>query len=209
VDPSGNLDSDYMVMMQYLEKQQEAKNIIDQLPPGFAAGFANGGMAVYQNLPSNILGIINTGTGGGGGAVHEPAIEEPLLPFVEAMASVVLPCGVIITDHVRRDYDSRGWSDSGISDAFLKPVYTSPSVNKINGNPATAYYRSKTSGDYVVIDDVTMETVQVGRSWDQYWYPAPEIKYPIPAGYGYPLYGRGYQLPPGYYGPDMYGNWPR
>jgi RHS repeat-associated protein len=69
VDPTGNLDSDYMVLIQYLEQQAAVNSVITQLPPGYASGFGFiTGTTPYstpQSMPGNIASIVANATGGG------------------------------------------------------------------------------------------------------------------------------------------------
>jgi RHS repeat-associated protein len=75
-DPTGNLDSDYMVLMQYLENQSAVNTVLNQLPPGYAFGFAFiTGATPYQVLPSNLTNILDNATGGGGGTITLPLAE--------------------------------------------------------------------------------------------------------------------------------------
>jgi RHS repeat-associated protein len=199
IDPSGNLDSDYMVLIQYLEKQAAVYSVITQLPPGYASGFGFiTGTTPYQSTPSNITNILENVTGGG--------ISKSKEEFTLSLEGFLLPCGVFVTNHVFSDLSKRGWTLKMINDTFADPIYTSPSTNLKTDGPATAYYRSFSSGDYVVIDDQTMETIQIGKYGDPYWKPNRAIDRPIPA-YRNPVWGTGYNMPPGYYGPDMYGRW--
>jgi len=54
---------------------------------------------------------------------------------------------------------SRGWNQSSIDDVVRNSVHQSSTVNRANGNPATAYFRS--DGHYVVRDNVTGDLVQM------------------------------------------------
>jgi hypothetical protein len=48
-----------------------------------------------------------------------------------------------------------------MDDVVKKPYTTREAINKATGNPATAYYNK--AGDYVVVDNVTGELVQVSK----------------------------------------------
>jgi RHS repeat-associated protein len=67
----------------------------------------------------------------------------------------------------------RGWSSDSIKDTVRDPAMTrttayNPKVyNKANGNPVTYYYRQ--DGNYVVIDDVTGQLVQISDTGDPDW----------------------------------------
>ncbi|MFQ3231440.1 MAG: hypothetical protein ACI9DO_002828, partial [Reinekea sp.] len=53
----------------------------------------------------------------------------------------------------------RGWSQSSVDDLVNSPYTTRSSINKANGNEATAYFRN--DGHYVVRDNVTGDIVQM------------------------------------------------
>lgn len=53
---------------------------------------------------------------------------------------------------------------------------TRSAVNKANGNPATAYYNK--SGDYVVVDDITGDLVQLSEYGNIGWIPDSTIVNP-------------------------------
>jgi RHS repeat-associated protein len=192
-DPSGHYtESEYWALAEAAKKLAESK----ALNKVAAATNDPTLLAAADSLLSQALSNIN--------AILTSSVERISKSeenFTLVAEGFLLPSGIIVTTHVLSDLIKRGWTLQGIEDAYTNPFYTSPSTNLRNGNPATAYYRSSISGDYVVIDSNTMETLQIGDCYDPYWYPNPAIRNPI--------WGRNYQLPPGYYGPDMYGNWPR
>jgi RHS repeat-associated protein len=197
IDPSGYLDSDYYVLIQYLETSAETLQTL-------AAATANpmllqAAYAISSQVPDNILSIVKNGTGGGIPFQHEYRLTTE---------GIVLACGVEVTIKILKDLIKRGWTTQAIENVFLTPYYSSPSKNLATGNPAKAFYRSDMPGDYMLVDLKTMKVVQIGRSFDPYWTPDKNIFSPLPS-YWNPIYGRGHQLPPGYYGPDLYGNWPR
>ncbi|NLG90222.1 MAG: hypothetical protein GX494_13660, partial [Clostridiaceae bacterium] len=70
----------------------------------------------------------------------------------------------------------RGWTWDSMDDVVKKPYTTREAINKATGNPATAYYNK--AGDYVVVDNVTGELVQVSKFGDTGWIPDATIKNP-------------------------------
>jgi hypothetical protein len=64
---------------------------------------------------------------------------------------------------------TRGWTQSDIQNTVDNPAQTLPSPrgNLATGNSATIYYRS--DGHYVILDDVTLEIVQVSNIYDSGW----------------------------------------
>jgi hypothetical protein len=165
----------------------EAKQWADKLPPG-----AIDPSILTSPFPAYIQEFL---------ADKAKVATESDVDFTLIAEGFLLPFGLTVTDHVLEDLVKRGWTLSGISEAYSTPFYVTETTNLYNGNPAKVYYRSSISGDYVVIDDVTMEAIAIGDCYNPYWSPEyPPMRNPI--------WGMGYQLPPGYYGPDMYGNWP-
>ena len=82
-----------------------------------------------------------------------------------------------------REMGRRGWTESDVYSVYNNPFCTRPSVNRINNvnNPATAYYNE--AGDYIVVDDITLEVIQVSDRNDPYWAPDRDIINPyIPEG---------------------------
>ena len=70
----------------------------------------------------------------------------------------------------------RGWTWDSMDDVVKKPYTTREAINKATGNPATTYYNK--AGDYVVVDNVTGELVQVSKFGDTGWIPDATIKNP-------------------------------
>ena len=56
---------------------------------------------------------------------------------------------------------------------YNEPYTTRAAINKATGNTATVYYNK--SGDYVVVDDVTGELVQLSGYGDTGWKPDSTI----------------------------------
>jgi len=95
-DPSGNLDSDYMVLMQYLQKQEVAKGIQNSLGNANAFGY---GAAAFINLmnvnpnepiPNVVLDILDRGTGGGISKAFEPKHDLVALISQAVLGIVVI-----------------------------------------------------------------------------------------------------------------------
>jgi len=67
----------------------------------------------------------------------------------------------------------RGWDSASVKNIVDTPYTTRPTVNRANGNPATAYYGK--DGSYVVVDNVTNEIIQVSNKFNPNWQPDPNI----------------------------------
>ena len=70
----------------------------------------------------------------------------------------------------------RGWTWDSMIAVVNKPYITSEATNKLTGNAATAYYTKV--GDYVVVDNITGDLVQVSKFGDTGWIPDATIKNP-------------------------------
>ena len=71
---------------------------------------------------------------------------------------------------------NRGWTTDSVCAVVSNPYTTRKSTNKANDNPATAYYTK--DGDYVVVDDVTNEVIQISKVGDRSWFPDSAIENP-------------------------------
>jgi Colicin E5 ribonuclease domain len=77
---------------------------------------------------------------------------------------------IFIPENKTNQVTKRGWSLDSIKEVMSNPALVrntsdNPSVfNQANGNPVTYYYRS--DGNYVVIDDITGQVVQVSDTFD-------------------------------------------
>jgi hypothetical protein len=67
----------------------------------------------------------------------------------------------------------RGWTWDSIRNLTKNKFTTRVAVNKSNGNPATAYFNE--AGDYVVVDDITGDLVQLSQFGDADWIPDSSI----------------------------------
>ena len=76
-----------------------------------------------------------------------------------------------------RQIGKRGWSKESIVDTINNPSATRNSINKSNGNSATAYYDS--DGKYVVVDDETGQLVQIEDKTTDNWSPDDTIDDPL------------------------------
>ena len=80
---------------------------------------------------------------------------------------------IFITQDKANQVVNRGWSLDSIRSVVSDPAFTrsttdNPSIyNWANGNPVTYYYRS--DGQYVVIDNITGQVVQVSNTFDPHW----------------------------------------
>ena len=77
VDPSGNLDSDYAVLLQWLEEQHQKEEALKKLAETSKDPTLLGAADDFSDapLPANIQAILDTGTGGG-------TKSDPFDPFV-------------------------------------------------------------------------------------------------------------------------------
>ncbi len=69
---------------------------------------------------------------------------------------------LVITPKILRQMLKRGWTPQKINEATFSADRT-PAINRSNGNPATRYV-SPTTGQSVVIDNVTGDIIHVGQS---------------------------------------------
>jgi RHS repeat-associated protein len=74
--------------------------------------------------------------------------------------------GISISAKIARQMETRGWTEESIQEAMDSGKQVR-AVNKATGNPATRYI-NPTTGQSVVVDDVTGEVVHVGRQGMQY-----------------------------------------
>ena len=63
----------------------------------------------------------------------------------------------------------RGWTEDSIREIANNPHTTRNAFNKARNNPATAFFNR--DGNYVVIDNVTWEVVQISHKFDLGWSP--------------------------------------
>ncbi len=68
--------------------------------------------------------------------------------------------GISISAKIARQMETRGWTEEAIQEAMDSGEQVR-AVNKATGNPATRYI-NPTTGQSVVVDDVTREVIQVG-----------------------------------------------
>ena len=90
------------------------------------------------------------------------------------------PCDSLfegLTGRKRNQIAERGWSEESIVDTVNNPSATRSSINKSNGNSATAYYDS--DGNYVVVDDETGQIVQMQDKGADDWVPDNTIDDPL------------------------------
>ena len=77
---------------------------------------------------------------------------------------------------------SRGWTEQSIRDTVDNPFTTRSAIDRTDNDlPATAYYGSKVSGDYVVVNNATGNVVQIGKANDPTWKPDASIENPFPS----------------------------
>lgn len=73
-------------------------------------------------------------------------------------------------EKLARQMRNRGWTKESVGELVDDAFTTRKSTNKARGNnPATVYYDEK--GNYVVVDDVTNEVVQISDRFDPEWNP--------------------------------------
>ena len=78
-----------------------------------------------------------------------------------------------ITNKIEGQMIQRGWDVEKIEGTVSNSFTTRVSTNKANGNPATVHYLE--DGNYVVVDDVTHDVIQVSDINDPNWYPDNKI----------------------------------
>ena len=66
-----------------------------------------------------------------------------------------------------RQAENRGWTSDSLNNVLNNPAETKPASNWGNDNPATVYYDP--DGNYVIVDDVTGEIIQVSEVGDPDW----------------------------------------
>ena len=72
--------------------------------------------------------------------------------------------------------ERRGWTMNSVESLIMSPYTTRSSINRATGNSATAYFDEY--GNYVIVDDLTNEIVQVSDRNDPNWIPDSSIKDP-------------------------------
>ena len=70
----------------------------------------------------------------------------------------------------------RGWDAVSVGEATVDNIGTGTTINRATGNPATAYFVSE--NQYVVIDNVTVDLVQVSNRNDPRWFHDMDIVLP-------------------------------
>ena len=79
-----------------------------------------------------------------------------------------------ITPKIAKQMGPRGWTQQSIEGALKNPVRTGTAINRATGNPATAYFTGP--NQYVVVDNVTHDIVQVSDLTDPNWNVDSGIK---------------------------------
>lgn len=67
----------------------------------------------------------------------------------------------------------RGWTLDSINEVYSNPYTTRTAFDKATGQSATAYYNR--AGDYVVVNDITNELVQLSEYGNAAWIPDSTI----------------------------------
>ena len=69
---------------------------------------------------------------------------------------------------------NRGWTKDSVRNTVRNPYTTRRTTNVATGNPATVYY--KRNGAYVIVDDITLQVIQVSDTFDPVnWISDPNI----------------------------------
>ncbi|MGI6576595.1 MAG: colicin E5-related ribonuclease [Eubacteriales bacterium] len=144
-----------------------------------AAGalIAGEGYFVYNAVngtPNTVVGTVIAMSSGAivGGVTYKIANAPMKLSSNKGTRSTLKSLGNKTEQYVTK----RGWTWDSMDDVVKKPYTTREAINKATGNPATAYYNK--AGDYVVVDNVTGELVQVSKFGDTGWIPDATIKNP-------------------------------
>lgn len=74
---------------------------------------------------------------------------------------------------LKRQMEKRGWTKETVIETVDNPYTTRRSKNLATNNSATAYYDK--SGNYVIIDDITKEVVQISERGNMDWLPDKNI----------------------------------
>ncbi len=128
-----------------------------------AYGAYEGGKAIVHSVESN--GAAEESTPGG-------EAQECAPTGVTGSSEAGQP-GVSVSDHVAGQAERRGWTDEAINDTIQNPAATHDvwDYNPGGGSrePATAY--EDADGDYVVVNDVDDQVIQVSDKNDPGWKP--------------------------------------
>lgn len=128
--------------------------------------------------PSNLNNVgVNTPAGGGQGGTGSPWISiGGYGSLVTSGGSGGGGSGPVIPEKISNQMEGRGWTQQDIDKLYGNPFTTRAAANKANGNPATAYYDEQ--GNYVSVDNVTKQVIQVSNKNDPEWYPDSSIQDP-------------------------------
>jgi RHS repeat-associated protein len=82
-----------------------------------------------------------------------------------------------ISEHVQKSIaKGRPWTEQSIRNTVDNPYGTSSSRAKLTDEPATAFWRSPEAGDYVVVNNRTLEAFAIGNKYEPGgWMNDPEI----------------------------------
>lgn len=122
------------------------------------------------------------GSGGGGSNVQSTptmggSSQLPISGFgTLSMSGDDSENGPIITPKIADQMGGRGWTTEDINNIYSNPYTTRVATDKATGDPATAYYNEE--GNYISVNNVTKEVIQVSNKNDLTWKPDSTIEDP-------------------------------
>jgi RHS repeat-associated protein len=138
------------------------------------------GSSVWRRIGSDVFGIgLEAAAGAGFGLARSaPAAAAALGRQTGVVASETATVSALsntpqITINLaitRKKIDQialRGWTEASINALINAPSRIGTSVNRVNGNAATAYFDD--AGAYIVRDDITGNLVQMSNRFDPEW----------------------------------------
>ena len=81
-----------------------------------------------------------------------------------------------ISQKIARQIERRNWSRAEIDATIQNPFTTRTAINKATSGAATAYYTQ--AGDYIVVDNLTGEIIQISEKGNSAWIPDSSINNP-------------------------------
>ncbi len=100
---------------------------------------------------------------------YTPVTEVNFKPSAAVESGSWMRVEYTITEKIESQMSKRGWNVELIDSTIQNPYTIRDAINKATGNPATAYYT--VTGDYVVVDNLTGDIVQISKYGDTGWIP--------------------------------------
>jgi RHS repeat-associated protein len=199
IDPSGHESlEDYLNTLKNngvdIDPEKEAREFEESHGDGGDGGGGGGGSSGWDSRPSepslpasnpliNAWRYIENNWGrrydgltyiGGGEFLYTGGGEYGItdsgeLVYIGVTGSVTLGSSISIDPHVLGEMGNRGWTEPTIRSTIDNPYATSSAIGKTSGNPATAFWRSASPGDYVVVDNVTLKAFAIGKATNPRW----------------------------------------